>query len=53
MASVIAGNAKAEVVSTVVLPLAIWLGLQPAMEQPGSSVLWMWPGVSGVKEQAC
>ena len=42
--SVICGNATAEVASTVVIPLGVWLGLQPACEQPGSSLMFQWPG---------
>ncbi len=42
--SVVCGNATAEVTSTVVVPLGIWLGLEPAAEQPSSSLMFKWPG---------
>ncbi|CAL1135032.1 unnamed protein product [Cladocopium goreaui] len=41
---VVVGNAKAEVTTTVVMPLAEWLGLEDATEQPDSSLMLKWPG---------
>lgn len=43
---VVVGNAKAEVTTTVVMPLAEWLGLEDATEQPDSSLMLKWPGFS-------
>lgn len=40
--SVITANAKVECVAQVLLPLAIWLGLQPVLEQPQGSLMWEW-----------
>ena len=40
--SVVTANAKVECVAQVLLPLAIWLGLQPVLEQPQGSLMWEW-----------
>ncbi len=41
--SVLTGNATAEVCFTVLIPIATWLGLLVAGEQPSSSLLFQWP----------
>jgi len=43
--SVITGNAKAEVVGVVLVPLALWLGLEPGLEQPQNSLMYSWPSL--------
>ena len=40
--SVITANAKVECIARVLLPLAIWLGLRPVLEQPQGSLMWEW-----------
>jgi len=42
--SVTTGNAFAEVLGEVALPFAVWCGLRPTGEQPGTSLLWKWEG---------
>ena len=50
--SVITGNAKAEVIGVVILPLAIWLGLEPGFEQPQGSLMYRWKNIEEVVENA-
>lgn len=44
--SVVCGNAQAELLARVLIPLALWLLLVPGFEQPQSSMLPQWPSLS-------
>ena len=49
--AVICGNALVESIATVILPLALWLGLLPVIEQPQGSLMWEWPSLKALIHQ--